>query len=116
MNTSLYTFLALVLTIVGGSAWFFRGTLAELGNAAKDHAKLYAVAYAKGGALILIATGASFDETFKSLTKMEAMDLPWWIWVSLFWKPIGAGLAVLVAFLDRSVQRALESETKPPAP
>lgn len=106
-----YAFIGLLLVTVGSVGWFLRDTIRDLRHYAERHAKTYAVAYVKGGALVLIAAGASFDETFKGMTKAAAVELPWWAWVSLFWKPIGAGLAVIVAFLDRSAQRASESKT-----
>lgn len=112
MNNSLYAFLGLALTIIAGGVWFFRATIRDLQKLAAQHARQYAVAYIKGGALVAIAVGAAFDETFKDLTHELAAAMPWWGWATLFWKPIGAGLAVIVAFLDRSAQHATDKNTQ----
>lgn len=50
----------------------------------------------------------SFIKTFTSLSPDVAAILPWWHWLALFFEPIVAMLAVLVAFLDRSIQVANE--------
>lgn len=105
----LAVFVALALLIVLGAARFFRASLEEISGAAKEHAKLYAVAYVKGGALVALAMLASFDEAFRTLTRETAAGLSWWGWALLFFKPISAGLAVLVAFLDRSAGRATDN-------
>lgn len=125
MNPSLAIFAGICLVVIGGMGFFLRGALFNITTAAAEHAKIYAVAYVKGGALILLAMLASFDENFRNLTKEAAVLLPWWGWTILYLKPIAAALAVLVAFLDRSVQRggeeaanlkAAKSGTAPPFP
>lgn len=108
MSFSLLSFLAVLLLILGGAGWFFRRTLETLSDSAAQHAKLYAVSYIKGTALISIAAGAAFDQAFQSLSPIMQASMLWAPYVIFFWKPIAGGLAVLVAFLDRSFQRANE--------
>jgi hypothetical protein len=116
MIIPLYTFLSIIALIIGGALWFFRGAIFAVSTAAAEHAKVYAVAYVKGGALVSIAMLSSFDETFRNLTRDTAATLPWWGWAVLFFKPLSAALAVLAAFLDRSITRAKEERaaTTPP--
>jgi hypothetical protein len=51
----------------------------------------------------------SFDDTFAKLSPDVAASLPWWSWVSMGTKPVQAGLAVVIAFLDRSFGRAQDA-------
>src|SRR5687768_1240144 len=82
-----------------------RGALSALSGRAAEHAKTYAGAYAKGAALVAIAVLTSFDENFKALSPDVAAILPWWSWLALFFKPVIAGLAVYVAFVDGSIKK-----------
>lgn len=101
-------FCAIALAVIAGMGYFLRATLSSVATVASIHAKIYAVAYVKGGALMLIAAGAAFDTGFAALPQAVQASMPWAIYVIFFWKPIAAGLSVLVAFLDRSTQRAAE--------
>ncbi len=103
--TPLHWFLLFVVIIWGAILWFLRGALAELSKQAASHAKLYAPAYAKGGALIAIAVFTSFGETFAKLSPDVASVLSWWSWLALFLQPVIAGLAVYVAFVDGTVKK-----------
>lgn len=115
MNLYLAIFLAIVLTVAGLAGYLLRGTWAELAKQAQLHAAAYAVSYLKGTALILIAGGACFTETFGSLTAAEAASWQWWDWMVAFWKPVAAALACMVAFLDQSASAAKrERESQPP--
>lgn len=109
MEPELVIFLCLVAVIVGGLGLFLRSALAEVAAAAGVHAKTYAAAYVKGGALVLMAMIAAFDQAFTPLTVETAKALSWWGWAILFFKPVAAGLAVVVAFLDKTAGT-------PPAP
>lgn len=102
MEPELVIFLCLVVALVGGLALFLRKALAEVAAAAGVHAKTYAAAYVKGGALVLMAMIAAFDQAFTPLTADAARALTWWGWAVLFFKPVAAGLAVVVAFLDKT--------------
>ncbi len=110
MNASLLFFLLLAVLVGLLVARFFSATARELAAVAAKHAKVYARAYVKGGALVVVAMIASFDENFRPLTKDVAALQPWWMWAILFLKPIGAGLAVVIAFLDKTV-----ANTAPPS-
>lgn len=103
--TTLHWFLLFVVVVWGSLLWFLRGVMAELSKQATSHAKLYAAAYAKGGALIAIAVFTSFGETFEKLSSDVAVVLPWWSWLSMFFQPVIAGLAVYVAFVDSTVKK-----------
>jgi len=116
VNIPLITFVVVLLVFLGVGLWFFRGVINVLGTLAADHARVYAVSYIKGAALIAIAAGACFTETFSNLTAEEAARLSWWSWMVLFWKPIAAGLATMCAFLDRSAERARDDRSNTPSP
>lgn len=105
-------FILLVFALFAGLGWFLRGTLNVLAATAADHARSYAVAYLKISGLGGIAFINVFNECLVNLPNEQARFLPEWIWVvPLFTKPVSALLAVLVAFLDRSVARATEART-----
>lgn len=114
--SSLWFFLASVAAVLALIVWFLRGALLGISSTAAEHAKTYAVAYVKGGALIFIAAGTAFDQGFSSLSASLQASMPWAPYAIFFWKPVAAGLAVLVAFLDRSIVRAKEEKaaTTPP--
>lgn len=114
--TSLAVFLGLVAIVLGGIAWFLRGTVVTLSNSAAEHAKTYSLAYAKGTGLILVAMISAFDENFRDLTADQAKAFAWWNWAIQFMKPILAGLAVFVAFIDKSATgvSANKPTTQPP--
>ena len=109
-------FCAIALAVLAGMGYFLRATLSSVASVASIHAKIYALAYVKGGALMLIAAGAAFDTGFAALSQTVQQSMPWAIYVIFFWKPIAAALSVLVAFLDRSSQRADEGSSKATAP
>lgn len=106
-----FVFLGFVALLAVALIWFAHR--ADLGDTLADHARLYARAYTKGCALVTISVLSAFDESFRSLTAADAAAMSWWQWASLYFKPVLAGLAVLVAFLDRSVS---EARHEPPAP
>lgn len=110
MNSPFLLFSSACLISAAFIGWFFRGALSSLRGIASDHAKTYAVAYVKGGCLVLIAMGSAFKETFQPLTIEQANRMEWWDWAIAFFSPLLAGLAVLAAFLDRSTQRASEDK------
>jgi len=112
MNHALTIFLLLLVTTVAGVAWMLRGTWRVLATQAQVHAATYALSYIKGAALILIASGACFTETFGNLTPTDAAGWQWWDWAVAFWKPVAAGLATMVAFLDNSMGRAKDEAAK----
>lgn len=105
-----WIFVAAAVGLIVAAVFFLRSAIgASIITAASAHARIYAVAYVKGAVLILIAMISSFDEAFHPLTVEQAASLAWWDWAILFLKPVAAGCAVLVAFLDRSTQRATEA-------
>jgi cytochrome bd-type quinol oxidase subunit 2 len=114
MNSPFYFFIALCLVLLGTVFYVLRDTVRELTQSAAAHAKDNSLAYAKGAGLVAIAVLAAFDEAFRNLTKEQAAALAWWHWAMLFFKPIAAGGAVFVAFIDRSAGQQPESkpETK----
>lgn len=122
MNEYLIAFIAISLSILAGVCYFLRGTIQGITSTAAAHAKTYSVAYVKGGALILIAAGAAFETGYQTLAAPIQNTLQWAPYAIFFWKPIAAGLAVLVAFLDRSAQNATKEaevakgQTNPPIP
>jgi hypothetical protein len=89
-----------------------RPIIKGIGAYAKAHAELYAVAYCKASCLILLAMGTTFKETWQPVTAAEAGNWQWWDWAIHFLAPLLSGLAVLGAFLDRSMQRADEVKAK----
>lgn len=110
-TVALFVFLAFILAVIGLGLLLLRSSLGKsIGEAAATHAKTYATAYVKGTVLMLIAMIGSFEEAFRTLTSAAAAALPWWGWAILFLKPISAACAVLVAFLDKSIQRATEAK------
>lgn len=119
---TLIAFASAVLLLIVVFAWVFRATFKSLIDQAAQHSKTYATAYIKAGCLILITMGNTFKETFQPLTIEVVKSFAWWDWVIKLGAPILAGLAVLVAFLDRSMQRADEAKvakptvTNPPIP
>lgn len=112
MHPALIVFLLLIVSGLCAVAYLLRGTWSALAMQAQVHATAYAVSYLKGGALILIAGGACFTETFGNVTKAEAAAWEWWDWAVAFWKPVAAGLACMVAFVDQSMRRAREEVTE----
>lgn len=116
MVTPVIAFSCGFVVILIGAIWFLRGAIFAVTSQAAEHAKTYAIAYVKGGALVAIAMLAAFEQAFHPLTTEMALKLAWWDWAILFFKPLAAGLAVIVAFLDRSVTRAKEEKaaTTPP--
>lgn len=109
----LYVFLLIMALLFASTYYLLRGTVNELRQSAAEHARAYAVVYVKGSALVMLAMFSSFDESFRPLTREVADKQAWWDWAILFSKPMAAGLAVVVAFLDRSAERARE-KTNPP--
>jgi hypothetical protein len=102
-SMGLYAFVVGLVVIVGGLGFFLRGMFSQLAASAAQHASTYALAYAKGSALIAIAMFASFQETWGMVTASDVRLWQWWDYFIALTKPIAAGLAVLVAFLDRSL-------------
>lgn len=112
MHGALITFLCLLGIFFIGVAYLLRGTWSVLATQAQVHAATYAISYLKGMALVAIAGGACFTETFRNVLPSEAATWAWWDWAVAFWKPIAAGLACFVAFVDRSMDRAKEEAAK----
>lgn len=112
MNSPLTWFIVVLCAIWVPLAWLARKSIEQIAAQAAFHAKAYAACYAKGAALMGIAAMTSFIKTFTALSPDVAAVLPWWHWLALFFEPIVAMLAVLVAFLDRSVQSANEKRDK----
>lgn len=100
-----YWFLVFVAVVIGLLYAFAREAMRVLSKQAAVHAKLYAGAYARGGALVAIAVFTSFRETFQSLSPDVAAVLPWYSWLEKFLAPVIAGLAVFVAFQDGTVKK-----------
>lgn len=98
-----------MLAAVAVLAFFLRGLLKNLADAAAEHAKNYAGAYAKGAALMALAIATQFDDTFRTLTREQADALNWWGWCVLFSKPLAAALTAILGFMDQSVARAKAS-------
>lgn len=111
MSSPFNYFVALCLVLLGTVFYVMRDTIKELTRSASVHAKDNSLAYAKGAGLITIGVLAAFDEAFRNLTKEQAAALAWWHWAILFFKPISAGGAVFVAFIDRSSSQ--QPEPKP---
>lgn len=111
---TLIAFASAVLLLAVVFAWVFRATFGSLIDQAAQHSKTYATAYVKAGCLILITMGNTFKETFQPLTTEMVRSFAWWDWVIKLGAPILAGLAVMVAFLDRSMERADASKTAKP--
>lgn len=103
METALLVFVGFVAIILVILYIALRRAIASVLEQVGSHAKTYSLAYVKGGALILVTMLASFKESFHALTFEMAEKLAWWDWAILFFGPIASGLAVLVAFLDRSI-------------
>lgn len=114
MNSPLVWFIVVFCAFWLPFVWLARKSIEQISAQAAFHAKAYAAAYAKGGALMAIAALTSYDETFSKLSSDVAAVLPWWHWLALFFKPIVAMLAVLVAFLDGSVQKVKQQQEAKP--
>lgn len=107
--------LVVVVMIVG------RPVLRVAGEFATSHFKIYAMAYLKVGCLMTLAMGGTFKETWQSVTSADAARWAVWDWMIHLIAPVLSGVAVLSAFLDRSMQRADEAKekagsTRPPFP
>ena len=105
-------FCSSVLLLAIAVVWMLRPVIKGIGDFAKTHAQLYAVAYLKGACLILLAMGGTFKETWQPITSAQTVNWAWWDWAIHFLAPLLSGLAVLSAFLDRSMQRADEVKAK----
>jgi hypothetical protein len=108
-----YAFLLIVVVVCGSLGYLLRNMWKALAENAATHAGKYFVAYAKGSALILIAVFSSFAETWGMLTASDVRYFQWWDYVIALTKPLAAGLAVLVAFLDRSAANINTPPDKP---
>ena len=107
-------FIAVVALLLGGTLFLLRKTIAVLLNEMTEHAGAYALVYAKGAGLITIAMIASFEQTWLTITSAEFIAMPWWVILIMYSKPLAAGLAVFIAFIDRSASNLPDS--KPPTP
>lgn len=122
MNGPLIGFLVSLAVILGVIGYFLRGVLWSISTLAAQHAATFSVAYVKGGALMFIAASTAFGSGYNSLDAAMKASMPWAPYVIFFCLPLSAGLSVLVAFLDRSGQRASEEQaakkaaTNPPFP
>jgi hypothetical protein len=114
--TYFYWFLGLFAVGLAAVIYVFRGTWNSIANEMADHAKTYAIAYTVGGALIFIAAGTQFEQSYYALDGKMQDSMPWAPYVVFFWKPVAAGLTTLVAFLNRSIERAQEVRRNAPTP
>ncbi len=112
MLTSVIIFCSSVLLLAIIVVWLLRPVIRGLGNYAKTHAELYASAYLKCACLVLLSMGTTFKETWQPVTITQAANWAWWDYAIHFLAPLLSGLAVLSAFLDRSMQRADEAKAK----
>lgn len=108
MNSPLIAFSASVVVVLSLVIFFLRGALFSISSVAAAHAKAYALPYVKGGSLIMIAAFAAFEQAFWALDEPTRATMVWAVYFIFFSKPITGGLAVLVAFLDRSTQKATD--------
>lgn len=116
MNFPFLAFIVILVGLIAWMCWLFWDALNNVANAAAEHAKLHTISYIKGAALIAIGVGASFEAEFKDLSVDQSIAMAWWAWSIKFWKPIAAGLAVLIAFLDRSFSKPNDEKPKPQPP
>lgn len=112
MNYPFIAFVVVMIVVISAIVYFLRGAMFSITTVAASHAKTYALAYVKGGALITIAACASFQQAYYALDEAFRSTMPWAPYVIFFSTPITGGLAVFVAFLDRSTQRATEDAEK----
>jgi hypothetical protein len=103
-------FVVFLLVVWGSAIYLARNVIRGLSAHAAENVKLYAPAFAKGGALVAIATLSSFVEIFEKLSSDVAAVLPWWSWLTMFCVPVIAALTTLVAFMDRSLERVREQK------
>lgn len=89
-----------------------RPVLKVAGEFATSHFKIYAMAYLKVSCLMTLAMGGTFKETWQSVTAADAARWAVWDWMIHLIAPVLSGVAVLSAFLDRSMQRADEAKEK----
>ncbi len=89
-----------------------RPVLKHIGAYTKTHLELYFAAYLKATCLVLLAMGGTFKETWQPVTLAQTANWAPWDWVIHFLAPLLSGLAVISAFLDRSMQRADEVKAK----
>ena len=104
-------FCAIILAILVGIGYFLRATLSAVATVASIHAKTFAVAYVKSGSLMFIAASGAFATGYSALPPALQGSMPWAPYAVFFMMPMTAALSVLVAFLDRSAQRAGEEKT-----
>lgn len=83
---------------------------------ASDHFKIYAMAYLKVTCLMTLAMGGTFKESWQTVTSADAARWAVWDWIIHLIAPVLSGVAVLSAFLDRSMQRADEEKEKAGTP
>ena len=112
-HAGMWAFLIMALVVILGLGFLLRNMVKSLADTAGQHAGKYAISYVKGSALIMISMMASFQETWGMVTASDVRLWQWWDFVISFAKPFAAGLAVLVAFLDRSMAPPSD---KPPTP
>lgn len=105
-NAPLIAFLGLMVLVLCGIGYFMRSALSAISSQAGVHAKKYAVSYVKGGCLMFIGAGVTFDQAYYALPDTVQSSMPWAPFVIFFWKPMAAAATVLVSFLDRSSQNA----------
>lgn len=106
MSTPFTWFLIVMLSVALLLWLFLRDAVNNIKNVIAEHAKVYFVAYVKGGGLIALAMIAGFKEAFQPVTAAMADKFEWWDWAIKFSAPLAGGIAVLVAFLDQSKARA----------
>lgn len=102
---SFYLFLGFVLIVWGSVIWFARDVFKGVMKHAAENVKVYAPAYAKGGALMAIAAFSSFVDVFEKLSSETAAMMSWWVWLTFLSKPVIAALTTYVAFVDRTMER-----------
>ncbi len=112
--TYFYWFLGIIAAIVGFLLYVLRGTWKGIAEEMKAHVKTYAIAYTVGGAIVAVAAGSQFEHSFYALKPEMQASMPWAPYAILFWKPVEGGLLALIAFLNRSIERAQEVRRSSP--
>ena len=106
----LVIFVVFVVLVWGSIIFLLRGMLKGLSLHAAESVKRYAPAFTKGAALVAIAALSDFVEIFEKLSSDVALVTPWWTWLCYLFGPVIGALTTLVAFMDRSLERAREDK------
>lgn len=112
MIYSVIFFCSSVLLLAIAVVWMLRPVIKGVGEFAKTHAQIYAIAYFKCCIGVIIAAGITFKATWQPITLAETVNWALWDWMIHIGEPFLAGLLYIQGFLDRSVQRADEVKAK----